>query len=248
MGKVRYIKKDNGELAGSFRGPVAAPTPQPNIKNFEPGGNSKESDSAGLNDAYKYFSQQKNVEEPEWVQASPFPLLNTIRSDNYVLAVDYSIEESEYTVGDRLKTGLVKQEKAELLLRGEEVSRIEGAPGTWTSVVRYPTYMSEDGSCVATQIARGDFGSSQTNGIVTSEGEFISDPGAFGDALGDRVGEPGCPLYDEVEGYVDDWQIQTITNRDHMVLGLHIKASCREVDIEDSDLINPDSAWDSRFD
>jgi len=227
--KYRYTSGTESALVGSSSA----------LRNITPSGISD-----SVSKTHNKFSELK----PEWVKAAPFPLLNTSQGDNFVLLVDHSIEESERIVGDRVRSSLVKKETAELYLRGEEVKRTTRAPGIWSSVVKYPTYTNEDGSCVATRINRGDFGSSQENGIVSASGEFTPDTGAFSDVFRDRIGEPGCPLYDELDGYPDDWQIKTVTNDRHEVLGLHISASCEEVELDDADLIDPDAGWDSRFD
>lgn len=249
MGNTRYIKSPDGKLAGSVPGPVKAPSPASEMaakiaKVLAP----RDTPKSTPEDAFSVYRAHISAETPEWARHAPFSTLNTEIGKDYVLATDYTREEDVRVTGSRSAPILIKRETADLFLRAEEVSRETPAPGLWTSVVRYPTYEQEDGSCPATRISRGDFGSSQENGIVTAKGEFTKNPSGFGEAFMRQLGEPGCPLYDGVEGYPEDWQIQTVTTRDHEVTGLHIHVVCEPVEQDASVLEDPDAAWDSRFD
>ena len=249
MGNTRYIKSPDGKLAGSAPGPVKVPTPASEMatkiaKVLAP----REKAQSTPEEAFSVYQARTSPEVPEWAQHAPFSTLNAEVGDNYVLSTDYSREEDTRVVGSRSTPILVKTETADLYLRGEEVSREVPAPGLWNSVVRYPTYLREDGSCPATRIRRGDFGSSQENGVITATGDFVRDPAAFSEAFREQLGEPGCPLYDGLEGYPEDWQIRTVTTHAHEVMGLHIRVTCEPVEQDFSVLEDPDAAWDSRFD
>lgn len=250
MAKTRYVKKANGQFAGALPGKVAAPSAQPVLQTPVPVAPQREGSTVGVETAYRAFTQgKKDVQEtPTWLSNSPFPLRNAAISEDYAVVSDYTMSEDTVIRGDRSRSVVVKEETADLLLRAERVAFTERAPGNWQAVYIYPAYGHTDGARIATQVSRGDFGSSQVMGVYTEDGRFLPGPDRFSASLAEQIGSDGCPLSTEVSGYINDWQYRTSTNTDHEVMGLHIRATCEPVDVPDEDLVDPDSAWDSRFD
>lgn len=250
MAKTRYVKKANGQFAGALPGKVVAPTAQPGIQAPATIASRHEEGAANVATAYRAFAQGKRDEHesPTWLTNSPFSLQYATISEDYAVVSDYTMSEDMVTRGDRSRSVMVKEETADLLLRAEQVTFTERAPGLWQAVYVYPTYGYNDGVRIATQVSRGDFGSSQVMGVYTEDGRFIPEPDRFSASLSEQIGSDGCPLSREVSGYVNDWQYRTATNTEHEVTGLHIRATCEPVDVPDEDLVDPDSAWDSRFD
>lgn len=254
MSKTKPIRGEKGQFKGSI--PTVMPSP-PNPEYAVASGlrepDLRDAASLPLPRVYDAFRGQakpaarRSDSLPEWAALAPFPTLNSVIGKNDMYRLDHVIEESTRVSGDRERSVLVKRETADLFLKAQEVERQERAPGNWRAVYVYPTYVDADGSCLATEVEKGDFGSSTRLGVLTPEGEFVAQ-GAHYEYLKDRIGEPGCPLYDATEGYVDDWQCTVQANDDYAVAGLHIKVACEEVEVDDSYLEDPDSAWDSRFD
>jgi len=247
MGSTRYIKKANGQLAGSLPGSMPVPpTPQP-ILGSAPVAAAPAPSS--VDSAHAAFARRKaDAKNEGWMADAPFPTLNAVIQPDYAVLTDYEVLEDERTRGDRSRSVLTKQETAQLLLRAEQVQYQPGAPGNWRAVYVYPAYGSAEGVRLATQVRKGDFGSSQQSGVYTDEGEFIPDADRFTAILSERIGEPGCPLHDEMEGAVESYDYRTRSTRDYEVTGLYIRATAEPVDLPDNALEDPDSAWDSRFD
>jgi hypothetical protein len=248
MAGTRYIKKANGELAGSLpNGKVSPAAPHPTTMVVDSGPVVQRPSVDSLYDAFARKAEASPA-APAWLQGAPFPLVNAAVGEDYAFLTDYEISEDDRVRGDRGYSVAIKSERADLVLRAEKAEHDTGAPGVWRAVYIYPAYGEVNGARIATQVSRGDFTASYVSGTYTPEGGFVADPDGFHARLREQVGEPGCPLYGETDGYVDDWQVTTYKNDNYEISGLHIKATCEPVDLDDEDLVNPDSDWDSRFD
>jgi hypothetical protein len=244
MSTTKPIRGDKGQFKGSMPSVIPLP-PSPAPDRAQVIETVSAFPAIGTPEVYDAF--RSRTPTPEWATQAPFPVINSVIGQNEMFRVDYEVEDTSRIVGDRDKPILAKREKVDLFIKAQEVFRQEGAPGNWRAVYVYPTYADADGTCLATEVRRGDFGASSSLGVYTPEGEFLGG-GSFSEYLKERIGEPGCPLYGETDGYIDDWQCHLKVSDDYTVSGVHISAVCEEVEVDDSYLEDPDAAWDSRFD
>lgn len=233
---VQYVRGSGGRFAGSTAG-RSAPTPNPVVAKA----------AAVLNEtaqphpvaaSYAVFHGPPKGPLPEWLEEAPFDLRNASVSEDFAVLTDYTTAEGDVTVGDRSRPAVFRTDSASLLLRAEEVGRTTFSSDRWEAVYAYPAYRQADGSCIATHVHRDLFTRSHTNGVITSDGTFVADPGAFSSTVRDQVGEPGCPIFDALDrdaGAVEDWNVRTRSTRDGQVTGLLIEATCeeREMDFRD---------------